>query len=61
MLNQVEDKMDDVLHKYESANMRMNKLLDATGGVARWCPLIIVGIILLALLAYIYNITQFGI
>ena len=60
MLNQVEDKMDQVTVKYESANLRMNKLLDASGGISRWCPLIIAGIILLALLAYIYNITQFG-
>lgn len=60
MLDQVEDKMDNVIQKYETANMRMNKLLDSSGGVSRWCPLIIAGVILLALLAYIYNISQFS-
>lgn len=60
MLEQVEDKMGNVIDKYESANLRMNKLLDASGGVSRWCPVIIAGIILLALLAYIYNISQFS-
>ena len=57
MLEQLSDKMDDNIAKFETANMRMNKLLDATGGVARWCPIIIAVIILLALLAYVYKIT----
>lgn len=56
MLDELGDKIDDTTAKYETANLRLNKLLDATGGVSRWCPLIIVGVILLALLAYIYKI-----
>ena len=56
MIEQVDEKIDQVQNKFDTANIKLNKLLDQTGGVSRWCPIIIAIIILLALLSYIYKI-----
>jgi len=34
----------------------MQKILDATGGAQRWCPIIILLVIFLALMGYVYNL-----
>eukprot|EP00474_Spongospora_subterranea_P009113 CRZ09571.1 hypothetical protein [Spongospora subterranea] len=51
------NKQFDVLDKkFKTANQRMNTLLEQTGGTARWCALMIAFVILMALLAYIFQI-----
>lgn len=59
MLKQVDDKMDNVLENYETANDRLRKLLDEnTGGVETWCPILILIIILLGIVGYIFSIAK---
>lgn len=55
MLDDVTEKMDDTLAKYKNANTKIKDLLQKTGGMSRWCPIIITLIILLGLGAYAYN------
>jgi len=56
MLSEIEQKMDDVQAKLESRNEQVKKLLDATGGAQRWCPVLILCVILVALVGYVYNL-----
>ena len=55
MLDEVEQKMDKVTEKLENRNEQIKKLLDSTGGATRWCPVMILCIILLACIGYIWN------
>ena len=55
MLDEVEQKMDKVTLKLERRNEDIKKLLEASGGAARWCPVMILCIILLACIGYIWN------
>lgn len=56
MMDEIDNKMDKLQEKLESRNKQMKKLLEASGGAQRWCPIIILLIILMALLGYIYNL-----
>ena len=56
MLNEVDEKMEKVTEKLEQRNKQMKKILQASGGAQRWCPLIILFIILIALVGYIYQL-----
>jgi len=55
MLDEVEHKIDNVTDKLVSRNAQMKKILEDSGGIQRWCPVLILLIILLALLGYIYT------
>eukprot|EP01083_Nonionella_stella_P191571 708959_1 len=55
MLEELEVKMDNVQDKIEHRNEEIKKLLDSAGGATRWCPVLILCIILMACLGYIYN------
>eukprot|EP00484_Ammonia_sp_Unknown_P001470 CAMPEP_0197020874 /NCGR_PEP_ID=MMETSP1384-20130603/1734_1 /TAXON_ID=29189 /ORGANISM="Ammonia sp." /LENGTH=288 /DNA_ID=CAMNT_0042448587 /DNA_START=34 /DNA_END=900 /DNA_ORIENTATION=+ len=55
MLEEVEQKMDKVTEKLENRNEQIKKLLESSGGAARWCPILILLVILLACIGYIYN------
>mmetsp|Transcript_32265 Transcript_32265/g.52212 ORF Transcript_32265/g.52212 Transcript_32265/m.52212 type:complete len:287 (-) Transcript_32265:233-1093(-) len=55
MLEEVEQKMDRVQEKLETRNEQIKKLLDASGGASRWCPVLILLVILLACIGYIYR------
>jgi len=50
-----EQKMDGITEKLESRNEQIKKLLDASGGATRWCPVLILCVILMACIGYIYN------
>lgn len=56
MLDEVEKKMDDNIDKLKGVNQRMKKLLDDTGGIERWCPRLVLAIVVLALAGYIFTI-----
>jgi len=58
MLDEIENKMDKLQDKLETRNEQMKKLLDASGGAQRWCPILILFVIFLALCGYIYNSVQ---
>eukprot|EP01083_Nonionella_stella_P053889 142397_1 len=55
MLEEVEEKMDHVTEKLENRNEQIKKLLEASGGATRWCPVLILCVILMACVGYIYN------
>eukprot|EP00483_Globobulimina_turgida_P007132 UN07146 len=55
MLEEVEEKIDHVTEKLESRNEQIKKLLDSSGGATRWCPVLILCVILMACVGYIYN------
>merc|ERR1712228_560275 len=55
MLDEVEQKMDGITEKLESRNEQIKKLLDSSGGATRWCPVLILCVILMACVGYIYN------
>jgi len=57
LLQEVDEKMDQTLDKYDTANARLKQLLDEnTGGVEVWCPIIILIIVLLAIIGYLISI-----
>jgi len=55
ILDKVDEQMTHVTEKIKSQNEKMQELIDANGGAARWCPLLICAVILLALLGYIFK------
>jgi len=60
MLDEIEQKMDKLQDKLESRNAQMKKILEASGGAQRWCPILILAVIFLALLGYIYTAVKGG-
>jgi len=55
MLDEVEHKIDKTTEKLVSRNAKMKAILEESGGLQRWCPVLILLVILLALLGYIYS------
>ena len=56
MLDQVDDKMDTTMRQFKTANARLKNLLEESGGMSRWCPLLLIAVVILALLGYIFNV-----
>jgi len=56
MLDQVENKIETTTRDFKSANKRLQELLDESGGMSRWCPILICLVILLALGVYIFKL-----
>mmetsp|Transcript_67700 Transcript_67700/g.107451 ORF Transcript_67700/g.107451 Transcript_67700/m.107451 type:complete len:305 (-) Transcript_67700:136-1050(-) len=55
MLDEVEAKMEKVHEKLETKNEKIRAILDESGGATRWCPLVILLVILLACLGYLWK------
>lgn len=55
ILDAVDEQMDKVTEKIKTQNVKLQELIDANGGAARWCPLLICAVVLLALLGYIFK------
>jgi hypothetical protein len=56
MLEEVDEKMDKTIAQFKSANARLQDILEQTGGVSRWCPMIMCLVILLALVGFIFKL-----
>jgi len=56
MAPELANKIDAVNLKIESANGRLQDIFEQSGGMMRWCPMCVCGILLLALVGYIVNI-----
>lgn len=56
MLDELDTKMDDITEKLKARNKQMKDILEKTGGAQRWCPIIMLFIILLGLGGWIYQI-----
>lgn len=53
LIAEVDEKMDKVQARFDTANQKLEKMLDDSGGMSRWCPICICLIVLLALAGYI--------
>jgi len=60
MLDELGDKIDNNIEAFKTANLKLKHLLKESGGLSRWCPVLICFIILLALVGYIYSIVKGG-
>ena len=56
MLDQVDDKMDTTMRQFKTANARLKNLLEESGGMSRWCPILLIAVVILALIGYIFRI-----
>ena len=56
MLEEVDNKMVNVTDKLETRNEEIKLLLEQSGGAGRWCPALVLCIILMACIGYIYNL-----
>jgi len=56
MIHQVDQKIDQTIQQFQTVNKRMKNLLDDSGGLSRWCPILICCVILLALIGYMFHI-----
>jgi len=56
MLEQVEEKMEDTTRQFKTANKRLKNLLEESGGMSRWCPLLLLAVVILALVGYAFHI-----
>lgn len=55
MLDEMGEKIEGLTEKLESRNEQIKNILDSNGGASRWCPILIMVVILLACLGYIYE------
>jgi len=60
MLDELGQKIDNNIEAFKTANLKLKHLLKESGGLSRWCPMLICLIILLALLGYIYSMVRGG-
>jgi len=58
MLDELGQKIDNNIEAFKTANVKLKHLLKESGGLSRWCPIIICFVILLALVGYIYSIAR---
>jgi hypothetical protein len=60
MAVELDVKMDKSMVIMEAANNRLQDVLEKSGGMTRWCPLLVCLVILVALGAYIFNMIAAG-
>jgi len=58
MLDELDTKIVEQTEAFKNANLRLKNLLDESGGLSRWCPMIICAVIFIALLGVIYSIVK---
>lgn len=51
-----DDQLEKTLFDLENMNDRVQTLLEASGGMSRWCPMVVCIILILALAAYLTNV-----
>jgi len=56
MLKEADEKIDRNIEKVKNANARLAEIVEASGGMTRWCPILICLVVLIALVGYIFNI-----
>jgi len=58
MADEIGKAMDDTIDKFDSANKRLQDILEESGGLSRWCPMLICFIILIALVGYMFQMLK---
>lgn len=57
-LDQVDGAMDKNIAGFKGANRQLKRILQSTGGLTRWVPLMVCTVVLLALLGFIFGILK---
>lgn len=55
MMDDLGNKLDKTNETLKKSNARLQEILEESGGVTRWCPMIICVIILLACVGFLYS------
>lgn len=55
MINEVGNEMEKAIDEFQSANGKLKDILAENGGMTRWCPTLVCGCLLLALIGYLFN------
>lgn len=55
-IKEVGDEMEKTIDAFKSANSKLKDMLDENGGMTRWCPTLVCGCLLLALIGYMFNL-----
>lgn len=55
IIDEVEQEMDQTIVALKSANSKMKDMLETSGGMSRWCPIMCCFMLLLAILGYIFS------
>jgi len=56
MLQQVDEQMDSTINNFKVANKRLKQILDDSGGMSRWCPILVCVIFILGLVGYMFGL-----
>jgi len=57
-ISAVDAQADKTLFQMEKANNRLQTVLEKSGGMSRWCPLLLCVILLLSLAGYFFNLLE---
>jgi len=60
LADEVGQSMGKVIDKFKSSNQRLKEILEESGGLSRWCPMLICVILLVALVGYMFNMLKGG-
>jgi uncharacterized phage infection (PIP) family protein YhgE len=55
LVDELDTAMDKTINNFKKSNDRLKEILEESGGMSRWCPVLICIVILLALVGYILN------
>jgi hypothetical protein len=58
MLEQVDNRMESMINNFKVANKRLKDILEESGGMSRWCPILICVIFLLCLAGYMFGLAK---
>jgi len=58
LANQVGEAMDNTIANFKTSNQRLAEILEESGGLTRWCPMLICVILLIALVGYMFNMLK---
>jgi len=58
MTDEIGKQMDKTIATFDTSNARLQDMLEKSGGLSRWCPMLICIIVLIALVGYMINMLQ---
>jgi len=58
MIDEIDTKIDKTIDKFKSGNERLKYILEQSGGLSRWCPMIICLCLLLGLIGYAIHVSK---
>jgi len=58
LADEVGQSMNKVIDKFKTSNARLKEILEESGGLSRWCPMLICIVILVALVGYMFQMVK---